>query len=416
MFFKKLLRTSEAWRIIKNVLEKIELPIEEVEVDSALGRYLAEDVKSNVDIPPYDKSAVDGFAVKSMDLTGASLYNPALLKYIGEVAIGSSPRYVIREGEAVKVDTGAPIPGGADAVVELESCNILGEYVEVTKRVAPFANVIRKGEDVEKGEIVAERGYRIKPWDIALIKGVGVEKIKVYKPPKVVLISTGSELSPSWENGKIVDTNKPNLKNLLKLLSIDALDMGIVGDMREEVKKALETACENADIIITTGGVSVGERDYTIKILEEIGEIYLHGVAVRPGMPFAFAKIGDTLVFALPGNPVAAYVDYKLFVETSILHLYSAKPPDIPIMAKLKYKIPSSLGFKEFVRVKLENTGKEVYAIPVRRRGSSILSSIVRSDGVVVIPEDSEGLPEGIITRVYLHTQPWKVILEDGNS
>ncbi len=416
MFFKKLLRASEAWGIIKNVLEKMELSIEEVEVDSALGRYLAEDAKSNVDIPPYDKSAVDGLAVQSMDLTGASPYNPALLKIIGEVVIGSSSKYIVQEGEAVKVDTGAPIPNGADAVVELESCNILGEYVEVTKRVAPFANVIKKGEDVKKGEIVAEKGSRIKPWDIALMRGVGVEKIKVYKPPKVALISTGSELSPSWENGKIVDTNKPNLKSLLKLLSINALDMGIARDIREEVRRALETACETADIVITTGGVSVGERDYTIKILEEIGEIYLHGVAVRPGMPFAFAKVKNTLVFALPGNPVAAYIDYKLFVETSILHLYSAKFQDIPIVAKLKYKIPSSLGFKEFVRVKLVNMGKEVYAIPVRRRGSSILSSIARSEGVMVIPEDSEGLPKGAMTRVYLHTQPWKSILEDSSS
>ncbi|RLE65365.1 MAG: molybdopterin molybdenumtransferase MoeA [Thermoprotei archaeon] len=413
MFFKKLLRIKEAWKIIRSILEGKKLPTEKIEIDQALGRYIAEDLKSNVDIPTYDKSAVDGFAVRSAELTGASLYNPALLKIIGKSTIGSHSELTISEGEAIKIDTGAPLPKGADAVVELESCSVLGEYVEITKRVAPFTNVIRKGEDVKKGEVIMEKGSKIEPWHIALLKGVGIEEINVYIPPRVALISTGSELSSSWKEGKMVDTNKPNFKNLLKLLSINALDMGIVKDDRGDIRKVLEKACEVADIIVTTGGVSVGERDYTIKVLEEMGEIYLHGVAVRPGMPFAFARIGDVLVFALPGNPVAAYVDYKLFVELSILQLYNAKLQAIPVIAKLEYKVPSSLGFKELIRVKLIKREDVIYAVPVRRRGSSILSSITRSDGVIAIPEDCEGMPGGTVVKVYLHTQPWTGIIEE---
>ncbi len=412
LIFKKLVKAGEAWKTIEEFKKEVKMSTMKIEVENALGFYLAENVKSNVDLPPFSKSAVDGFAVRSTDLTGASLYNPSLLKIVGEVKIGSISNLKIGEGEAAKIDTGASLPEGADAVVELESCNLLGDYVEVAKRVAPFSNVIRKGEDVKRGEVVLDKGSRLEPWSMALLKGVGVEEVEVYKPPRVALISTGSELSPSWKEGKIVDTNKPHLKNLLKLLSVEALDMGIVPDKRGKVREILEKASKITDIIVTTGGASVGERDYTVKTLEEIGEVYLHGVAVRPGMPFAFGKVENALVFALPGNPVAAYIDYKLFVETFILSLYDANASAIPVTVKLEHKIPSTIGFKEIVRVKLRKEKEGICATLVRRRGSSILSSIVRSDGVIAIPEDSEGLPQGATAEVYLHTQPWKNILD----
>jgi len=166
--FKSLIRACEAWKLIEKNLSIIKISKQNVEIDKALGYFIAEDVTAEIDLPPFDKSAVDGFAVRSENLTSASLYNPALLRVIGEVKVGSKPEIVLKSGEAARIDTGAPLPVGADAVIGIEDCNLLGEYVEATKRVTPYANVVRKGEDVKKGEVVLKKGSRLHPWDIAL--------------------------------------------------------------------------------------------------------------------------------------------------------------------------------------------------------------------------------------------------------
>jgi len=415
--FKSLIRACEAWKLIEKNLSIIKISKQNVEIDKALGYFIADDVTAEIDLPPFDKSAVDGFAVRSEDLTSASLYNPALLRIIGEVKIGSKPEIVLKSGEAARIDTGAPLPVGADAVIGIEDCNLLGEYVEATKRVTPYANVVRKGEDVEKGEVVLKKGSRLHPWDIALLKGLGVDAVSVFSPVGVALISIGNELGDDisiLEKGGIIDTNKTHLLNLLRQYPVNVEDFGIVKDLKEYIEEAFSKAASRNQLIITTGGVSVGLRDYTAKVVESLGEVVFHGVAIRPGMPVAFGKIGESLVFMLPGNPVAAYINYKLFVENALLFLFKSNIHSFPITAKLENKIPSTVGYMEFARVKLFRE-KEVEARLVRRKGSSILSSIVHSDGVVAIPEDSEGLKEGTLVKVYLHTRPWIGVLSMGD-
>ncbi|RLE76865.1 MAG: molybdopterin molybdenumtransferase MoeA, partial [Thermoprotei archaeon] len=292
--FKSLIRACEAWKLIEKNLSIIKISKQNVEIDKALGYFIADDVTAEIDLPPFDKSAVDGFAVRSEDLTSASLYNPALLRIIGEVKIGSKPEIVLKSGEAARIDTGAPLPVGADAVIGIEDCNLLGEYVEATKRVTPYANVVRKGEDVKKGEVVLKKGSRLHPWDIALLKGLGVDAVSVFSPVGVALISIGNELGDDisiLEKGGIIDTNKTHLLNLLRQYPVNVEDFGIVKDLKEYIEEAFSKAASRNQLIITTGGVSVGLRDYTAKVVESLGEVVFHGVAIRPGMPVAFGKI-----------------------------------------------------------------------------------------------------------------------------
>ena len=408
--FKKLLKAAEAWRIVSSK-GRLELEVEEVEVGRSLGRILAADVISPIDLPAFDKSAVDGYAVRSEDTTSASQHNPAILKVVGEVRIGSSPSFGVGRGEAARIDTGAPLPRGSNSVVPLEYARELGGYVEIVKRVAPYENVVRKGDDVREGGIVLEEGRPLRPWDVALLKSLGVRRVEVYRMPKIALLSVGSELSDELARGTTVDANRPNIAGMLASLGAEVADGGIVGDSLREVERAIAELVRRADAVVVSGGASVGARDYTVRAVERLGELCFSGVAIRPGMPTSFGLVEGKPVFALPGSPVAAYVAYKLFVETLILYSAGARPVQYPAIARLESKIPSALGFLEFARVKLRRVGGELTAVLVRRRGSSILSSIAESDGVVAIPEDCEGLPEGSTVEVYLHDRPWGNLL-----
>lgn len=400
--FKKRTSVDEALKIL---LSHTPLPsIEEIGISRGLNRVLACDILAKIDVPPFDRAAMDGYAVRAEDTFGASQTNPIYLKVAGEVKIGEAKEIEVKPNEAIKIATGAPLPKGANAVLMYEYTRELDEEIEVLKPVTPGKNVSFKGEDVKKGEILLKKGRILKPHDIGLLASFGIEKIKVYRRAKVGIISTGDELVNLGEKlseGKIYESNSYMLASLVKTSNSIPERKGIVKDNKEEIKKAIKEALSN-DVIIITGGTSVGKRDLVPEIIAEIGKILVHGISLRPGEPTGFGVIEDKIIFMLPGNPVACFVAFETLIRPMLQKMQglSLMAYSHYLVAKgiLKRKIPSEIGRRDFVRVKFD--GK--YVEPIRVSGAGILSTLVRADGFVIVPENLEGFEEGEEVEVRL--------------
>ncbi len=399
--FEKLISVDEARKI---VLSKVkELNSEKIKIEDAFGRVLYRDIVATRDMPPFDRAAMDGYAVRARDTFGASQTNPIYLKVIGEVNIGNVSDIKVGEKEAVKIMTGTPLPKGADAVVMFEHVNEIGDEIEVLKPVTPGKNVSLRGEDFKKGDVVLRKGRILKPHDIAVLASLGYREVEVYRKPKVGIISTGDELldpGDELKEGKIYDVNGFSLTALSKMYGALAERVGIVRDDYDEIKKAIEDAVRKYDITVISGATSVGKKDYIPVIAKELGEILFHGVAMRPGEPTGCALINGKLLFMLPGYPVASIVAFENFVKPAIQKMQGYYCDDYPrVKLRLKRKIASSLGRRDFVRVKItQNCEIE----PIRVSGSGIITSLVRADGIVVVPENREGFEEGDFVEVML--------------
>jgi molybdenum cofactor synthesis domain-containing protein len=379
---------------------------EEVLLEEALGRVLARDVVAERDNPPFDRAAMDGFAVRGENTFGAGQANPIYFRIIGEVLTGQSFNGEVSDFEAVRITTGAPLPRGADAVVMLEHVNELGGEIEVIKAVPPGKNVSLRGEDYKKGEVLLKRGRVLNPQEIAILASLGMRRVKVFRKPRVGIISTGDEIKEPGEElkeGQVYDTNSFALAALCRATGAEASRLGVVKDEYEAMKHAVEAGL-GYDVLLISGATSVGKRDVVPEIVRELGEVVVHGVAMRPGEPTGFGYVGDTLVFMLPGYPVASIVAFETFVRPA-LQVMQGLSPAIPypaIKARLRRKIPSELGRRDFVRVKVEHTPRGYEAEPVRTSGSGIVSSLVRADGFVIVPENTEGIEKGEIVEVRL--------------
>jgi molybdenum cofactor synthesis domain-containing protein len=397
-------RTSvdEALRLL---LSKVHLlDTETINFSDALGRVLAEDVASNNDNPPFDRAAMDGYAVKAENTFGASQTNPIYFDVVGEVSVGTQPKIEIKNFQAIKIMTGAAIPNGADAVVMFEYVKERGKKIEVLKPVTPGKNVSLKGEDVRKGEVLLRKGREIKPHDIGMLAAIGKTKIKVYRKPLVGIISSGEELikpGTKLEKGKIYDVNTYSLSALVESTGARSIRLGIVSDEREKMKKAIKKALRH-DAIILSGATSVGKKDIFPDIVEEMGKVLVHGVAMRPGEPTGFGMIEEKLVFMLPGYPVASIVGFSVFVRPALEKMQGKERRRMQVKAVLERKIASELGRRDFVRVKIKKEKGKLVASPVRTTGSGIISSLVKADGFVVVPENTEGLEKGKEVKVDL--------------
>ena len=410
-------RASDA---IKIFLEKISHRVEAeiVEVNDALNRVLAEDVYSSCDIPPFDRAAMDGYAVRAEDTFFADEENPAILKVVGEVETGEKPEVEVGRGEAVRISTGAMMPPNANAVVMVEytSENESG-YVEVYRGVAPGENVSAKGEDMKKGELVLKKGSVVQAYDVGLLLASGAERVSVARKVRVAVASTGDEVVDASEvykgggktgkclenTGKILDTNRPVILSFLKNFC-EVVDLGVVRDSKEEMRKAFEKAT-SFDMAIFTGATSAGKKDVMPEILEEYGELLVHGVAIKPGMPTALGVVDGKPVVLLPGSPVACFISLKLFALPAIWILQGTEVLACPgevIKARLERRIPSNAGTRTFARVRLRREKDGYVAVPVRTSGSGIMSSIVRAHGVVEVEEGVEGIESGEIVEVRL--------------
>jgi molybdopterin molybdotransferase len=369
-----------------------------------VGRVLAEDVVAAVDVPGFPRSAMDGYAVRGEETFGASEYDPIALELIGISLPGAPFTGEVRAGKAVRIMTGAPLPEGADAVVMAEVCRETGEgsRVEVSEPVAPRKNVGAIGEDITKGDAVLSRGRRLRPQDAGLLSSIGRAELACLRRPRVALVITGDELmsAGSLPSGpRIVDSNSVVLRALVERDGGVPLPFEILPDEPELIRQAM--ANSEADVVLVSGGTSVGQEDHAPRLLAELGQLDFHGIAMRPSSPTGMGRIDGRFVFLLPGNPVSCLSAYEFFAGPTLRRL-GGRPGDWPhrrIRLPLARKIASQIGRTDYVRVAVED-GR---AVPIATSGASILSSTVRAAGAVIVPRGLEGMAEGDEVDVLLY-------------
>jgi molybdopterin molybdotransferase len=384
------------------------LAAEEIGLINAGGRYLAADVRAPEDVPAFDRSIVDGYAVHAYETFGAQETMPSLLKLTGEVKMGE-PAGRIKPGECCYVPTGGMLPPSADAVVMVEYTDILGEEVSIYRQVTPGENLIKRGEDLQSGQIVLAQGKRLRSGETGLLASLGITDIKVVKQPVVGVLSTGSELvpieTPDLPPGKVRDTNSIALMSLCNRLGARTVCGGIVGDSYDQFLSGIKVLLERSDMVVLSGGSSVGTRDYTHSVLKELGmgRLLLEGLAVQPGKPTLLTKVDNKPILGLPGHPVSALNIFS-FLGRAILERLSGAGADLPrpyVGAKLARNIPSHPGRTDIVRVSLNSTEAGMTANPVFGR-SGLLRTLSEADGVIWIPATSDGLIAGEEVQVYL--------------
>jgi molybdopterin molybdotransferase len=372
----------------------------------ALGLILAEDLTSEATVPSFASSAMDGYAVVSTDLAGASADTPVGLAVAGEIAAGEVPTEPLRPGQSVRIMTGAPVPEGADAVVPVELTSGDGDQVRFHRPVAAGEHIRGAGEDVEAGQALLAAGRRISPADIALLATAGVTQVHCIPPPRVVVMSTGDELVRADHQpgpGQIRDTNGPMLTAMVRACGGVPFSAGIVPDDRKTLMNAFDTNSGHADLFVCTGGASAGTRDLLPDVIGALGEVTRAKVAMRPGMPQIRGRIGNVPVIGLPGNPVSAFVSFEVFVRPAIRRLQGRRDvarPQVRAVATAPITAPEHK--RGYVRVTLKRDGPRWLATPTGAQGSHLVSSIARADGFAIVPEDTTQVPEGGDVHVHL--------------
>lgn len=377
-------------KAIENILAPA-IPIKEtetVDILDALNRVLAEDLQSTIDVPGYDNSAMDGYAVHSEDCQTSGCKLPVSQR-IPAGQVGTK----LEAGTAARIFTGAPVPEGADAVVMQEMCEADGSNVTINTVVKTGANVRRAGEDIAKGGAVLKKGQRLRAQELGLIASVGLAEFKVKRKLKVATFFTGDELVTPGQplaSGQIYNSNRYTLRGLLQVMDCEIIDLGIVPDTLEATVDVLKQAAESSDLVITSGGVSVGEEDYVRIALEKLGELTMWRIAMKPGKPVAFGKLGNTLFMGLPGNPVSVFVTFLLFARALILKLQGVED----CLAKRTSVIADfdwpAVKRQEYLRVRLVHKDNQTMAQLYPHQGSGVLSSASWADGLVEVLHGKE--------------------------
>ncbi len=380
--------------------------LEAVDLEEASGRVLAEDFVSAHAVPSFDRAAMDGYAVRAEDTFGASNYDPVSLRLVGESMPGATDLPDVGPGEACRIMTGAPMPLGADAVLMAEDAREVDGRVEVEAPLPPSKNVGRLGEDVAVGDLVLRRGRRLRPQDLGLMASLGAGRVVVFERPRVAILVTGNELLPPGSEprpGCIIDSNTPMLRALVRRDGGRVVETLRLKDDEARIRSAL-LALE-ADVLIASGGSSVGREDFLPQLVAELGRLQVHGVAMRPAAPAGIGMIGDMKVFLLPGNPVSCLAAYDILAGPAV-RLWGGRPgatgfPYPRRSMTTSRAIASVPGRLDYVRVEVEGDR----ARPLAAKGAAILSSTTRADGFLLVPEEKEGLEEGAAVDVYLYDQ-----------
>ena len=390
-----------AW--LESVLPPFEsLAVEEVSLLEGATRILAREVKSLVNVPAFTRSMMDGYALRGEQTYGASNYNPLSLQIIGTCYPGRPFDGKVLPGQAVRIMTGAPLPEGADAVLPVENSSIQGQTLLVMGEVSTGKHIGQIGEDVAAGEVILPARRQLRPQDIGVIASIGVGRVPVIRRPRVKIIITGNELLPAGtppEGCRIADANGPMLQGLVHRDGGIAVTGDIVPDCPDALRAAL---ADDADVILVSGGSSVGQEDYVPKLLAEAGELAIHGVAMRPSSPAGMGRLNNRLVFLLPGNPVSCLCAYDFFAARAVRAL-GGRSQDWPYRRRkyrLSRKLVSTVGRVDYARVRVSGGEAEPLAIS----GASVLSSTTRADGFVIVPADCEGYPEGDEIEVFLYS------------
>jgi molybdopterin molybdotransferase len=358
---------------------------ERLSLSAADGRVVAAPVDAARDVPHYARAAMDGWAVRAEDTFGAADRSPAILRRADAVGPDAARR----------VHTGSELPDGADAVVKVERTEPVGDDLEVFDAVAEGENVAPVGEDVEAGQRLYDPGHRLRPSDLGLLKGAGIDVVEAVPAPEVAVVPTGEELvQADPAPGEVIETNRFTVSRLAERWGADVTRRTIVTDDADALRAAVERDLTR-DVVVTTGGSSVGDRDLIPDVVEDLGEVFVHGVALKPGHPVALGRVEGVAVVMLPGYPVAAIVNAVQFLRPLLTHLGRMPSPPLPSReAILTRKIRSEPGVRTFVRVRLRETEAGLEATPTRASGAGVLSSVALADGWVVVPESREGIPE----------------------
>jgi len=378
-----------------------QLPSESIELGKAAGRVLAEDVTSNVNVPNFNRAMMDGFGVRAADIQGATADNPVTLNVVGDCLPGQTFAGTIAVGQAVRIMTGAPLPAGVDAVLPVEKTSPAGDQILALCELQPGKNFGTVAEDIRAGEVVLKAGRVLRPQDLGVLSSVGQGMVSVVRQPRVRIVVTGDELLPTGSvpvGCQIVDANGPMLAALVERDSGVANHPGIVPDDRVAILAALR---EDVDVVLVSGGSSVGQEDHVPTLLAEHGELSIHGISMRPAGPLGMGRLEHRLVFLLPGNPVACLWGYDLFAGRAIRQL-GGRPLDWPyrkVRAEVTCDMVSPERRLDYVRVVLRDGKVE----PVSMSGASVLSSTTRADGFVVIPSESPGHKAGTEVDVFLY-------------
>ena len=407
--FFKLVTPDEAKKILVEV-SPVESEI--LETVCARGRILAEDLYSQVDLPHFHRAAMDGYAVKAKDTFGASTTLPAYLKLVGTVEMGKEAMNSVGSGETVRISTGGMLPPECDAVVMVEYTEEVGnQMVEVQRNVSPWQNVIQIGDDIKKGELVFTCGRRLRAHDLGALTGIGIASLKVFKKPRVALISTGDEIVDARIEpapGQVRNINQHSLAGLIEEWGDELRDFGVFRDDRAALEQTMKLAIDWADLLFLSGGSSVGARDITLDTILSLpnARILFHGISVSPGKPTIFANACGKPILGLPGYPVSALVIFDLFAVPLLRRLGGEIPAAATQVQKttraiLKTNIASQSGREDYVRVRLEPSDGRLYAVPLPSKSGAIFT-LVKADGMIRIDLNQEGIEQGEEVEVIL--------------
>jgi len=408
-----LLSVREAQERILNALQPV--GTENLPLRDCIGRVLAEDISATTDLPPFDNSSVDGFALRSADTALISPASPRDLRVVADIAAGSNPQVALRAGEAARIMTGARLPSGADAVIPVEDTDFniraagtpAPSIVRIFKTLRPGENVRPQGADIHRGQIVLRAGQRLRPQDIGILAMLGIARLPIYRKPRLALLSSGDELLPveaPLEKGKIRDANSYTLGALIASAGGEVISLGIAPDQRPAIQSLLEKAIEHkADMLITSAGVSVGAFDYLKEIVESNGTLTFWRVNMRPGKPLAFGSYRGIPYIGLPGNPVSAFVGFEVFVRPAIQRLGGEQTTErLRLRVRLAEEIQSD-GRESYLRAEISPTSDgTLQARLSEHQGSGNLFSLVRANALLIIPAGVKSLPIGAEVDAWL--------------
>lgn len=405
MFLSKLESLQNAIKMVSDNQRLTD--IEEIPIHDAHKRVLAEDIIAFHDSPPFDKSAMDGFAVIAENTFGASQSMPKEFKVIDAIGAGDFTEKTVGEGEAIVIATGAPIPEGANAVIMKEYTTTDGDDLTIYSQVTPGENVSPKSEDIEKGQKILDKNTFIRYQELGLIASAGYDTVKVFKKPKVKVIITGNELvEPTKEEidkAKIINSNQFTIKAMIEDSGAIA-DISRAGDSFDEVKEAILKASEEFDVIMTTGGTAISKGDVVLDVVADIGEILFHGVAMRPGKPAGAGLVNGKMIFTLSGQPVAAMSQFDVFARKYLFEMQGRSFDFKTVKRESQLKVPSQLGRTDFIRA----VSDEQHAKHVLNRGSGIIRSMVEANSYIIIDENDEGYQKNdIVDVVFFDSLLW---------
>jgi molybdenum cofactor synthesis domain-containing protein len=407
--FRKLLSFDEAKKILNQQFIANPIGVEKVSLPMALNRVLAQNISATIDIPSFTRSTVDGYAVKASDTFEATEENPKKLKFCGHVAIGEPPTVFVKNGLAAEIVTGAPLPKGADSVVMIEYTSQQEDTILVHRPVAIYENIMTAGSDIHKNEQVLKKDKILDSRRIGVLAALGLTEIPVYKIPKVAILSTGEEIvepGKPLSPGKIYDINAHTISAAVKEIGGEPTNLGIIPDNKNMLTKAIKKALKLADVVITSGGVSVGPKDITPKVVNSLGKpgVIISGVAVKPGKPITISVVNGKIIFSLPGNPTSSLFMFNMFIQPILTKLAGKPEEKIPtIKAMTAKKMFPARGRRTFIMVNLtfEESGKAIVN-PVPTGLSGAITTLAKADGFIEISEKRQFLDESEEIDVYL--------------